>query len=113
MLNLLLPSGMADSAFIGSMMLLLIFILFIVGFAGFYQASQKVSVNNSSPGKWLNNHPKVSRLIGTMLFIYATWMSIQELGFAVGIFFSIVALLAVSSLFIVIIPLRLLKTRGK
>ncbi|GFD82683.1 hypothetical protein KUL118_55450 [Tenacibaculum sp. KUL118] len=91
-------------------MLTIIGCLALTGFYFLYSTSNRADLTFYLPlQKWINENKIKGKYIGVVLLIIGLTSAILYLGFGAGIFLYIVLLMLVSSLVVLIEPLRFLK----
>lgn len=86
-----------------------LFLSFCVGLAGFYllyNTSARVVFARRKFNFWLFKHHYVSTTTGSLMVLTSWLLMMLELGIGVGSFFALISLMVISSLTIILLPLK-------
>lgn len=87
-------------------MALIASVLLFAGFYILYNTSSKVGFNTNSLRIWLKEHVFLSKVGGLLLLIASFYTFTTQYGVGAGIFIALVLLMVISSLIILLFPLK-------
>lgn len=87
-------------------MSLLAFFILVLGFYIVYNTSKRAVLQKNSIVLWIQKKELLSKITGTLLLVLSFYLYILQYGLATGIFIALVLLMVVSSLVIVLFPLK-------
>lgn len=86
-------------------MIAVISLIIFLGFYVLYSTSKKAILNTTKVDVWLQNHPKVSKILGLILIAGSFGLLMNYYGIGAGIFIAFIILITIGGLVIILIPL--------
>ncbi|MDO3694966.1 hypothetical protein QVZ41_08940 [Wenyingzhuangia sp. chi5] len=88
-----------------SILIILLFFTFYI----FYVTTKRINiVSNLRFEKNIQAHPSLAKKIGLMLMLISFIISIDQLGFCVGILFNVIGFMTIGGLIVLLTPLQLI-----
>lgn len=80
-------------------------LILVLGLFAFFNTSKRAGLGGSGIEKLLQKNRRLSKTIGAISVLVSFILLINSLGWAVGIFYTLIALMTVLSLLVLLVPL--------